>query len=370
MTELKQTKSSFKLIGFATRLDKDGAFKEEVAQKGKREGENFRALRFGIKTSDTNEITVSTFDYEPEQVFMWNSDKKKADKEYKGERIPFETWEEQQDELREQGYAVLQSRVGLTYGGDGKIISKGLPSYVASREIYNNLDNGDAVVVEGETRFSTYEKQGKIIEQKTHTIKKIFKLKELDFADAGYEEITFFEQEMVFVDADHDKQEGKVYVTGRVIDFMKNFHDTQMIVRYKDEEGNVDKGMEKLAKAMSSKFKFGDLITVYGDILNRVVLKEVEEDDDEDDLFASFGGKQKPKKAQTFTARTYISEMSIYGIEGYEEKVYEEDDFTKDELMEKKESKKDSTSEFGGKAKKSNPFETDSDDDDDDDLPF
>ena len=367
MTELKQTKNAFKVIGKVTRIDKDGAYKEEVMQKGKREGDLYRSLRFGIKTSETNEITVQMFDYEPNEVFLWNSDKKKKDSNYKGERLPFATWESQQEELREQGFAVLQTRIGVTYKEDGKVDSKGLPSFVASQEIYNNLDNGDSVVVEGEIRYSTYKnREDKEVEQKTYTIKKLFKIKDVDFEDEKFEEVTYFEQEMVYVDSDLDKREGKLYVTGRVIDYMKNYHDTQMVVTYKDAEGNIDEGMKKLADNISSKFKFGDVINVFGDAVNRVIVEEIEDDSDDDDLFADFGGKSKPKHAQNFTAKTYVNEMSIFGVDKWDKSVYNESDFQKDELVEEKGGTNPFEDELGGKSK--NPFA--SSDVNEDDLPF
>lgn len=369
-TELVQTKNSFKLIGKVTRIDKDGAYKEEVMSKGAKEGELYRALRFGVKTSETNEITTSTFDFEPKEIFMWNSEKKKADANYKGDRIPYGQWEQQQEELREQGYSVLQTRIGLNTGDDGKIVSKGLPSFVASEEIYNNVNNGDSVVIEGEIRYSKWKNnQDEEVEQKQYTIRKVFKLtKDIDFTDEKFEEVSYFEQEMVFIGADVDKKEGKVYVTGRVIDFAKKFHDTQMIVNFKDDEGNIDAGMVKLAEAFTSRFKFGDIINVFGDTLNRVIIKEAtEEESPKDDLFADFGGRKKPQHAQGYTARTYVTEMSIYGVDKHDKGVYTEDDFVKDELIDNGNS---AVSEFGGKAKK-NPFDLgEGVEISDDDLPF
>lgn len=377
-SKLKQTKSSFKFIGKVSRIDKDGAFREETMTKGKMEGKTYRSLRFGVKTSHTNEMTAQMFSFEPEQVFMWNSDKKKEDKDYKGDRIPFGTWEEQQDELREQGYAILQSRVGLTYGEDGKLESKGLPSFVASQEIYENINNGDTVVVEGDIRHSTWEKDGKVTPQTQYNITKVFKIKDVDFDAEDFEEITYFEEEIVFVDVDIDKQEGKAYVTGRTIAYNGDFQDSQFVVNFKNENGEgFDEGMVKLANAFKKKFKFGDVINIFGDALNRVIVTETEDDeeDDEEDLLKSLGGKSKPKHAQSFTSRTYISEMSIHGVDAWDEGVYTEDDFVKDDLLANDEDgkKKDLSDEFGGKKKKasSNPFESDGDDPiDEDDLPF
>lgn len=374
MTELQQTRNSFKVIGRATRLDKDGAYREDTASKGKREGQTYRSLRFGIKTSDTNEITVSMFDYEPEQVFLWNSEKKKKDSRYKGDRVPFGEWEQRKDQLKAEGYSVLQTRIGLVTGEDGKIVSEGLPGYVASEFIYDNLRNGDSVVVEGEIRYSRYKnQQGDMVEQKSYIIKKIFKLyEELDFGAEGFEEVTYFEQELVFVEADVAESEGKVYVTGRTIDFMKNFHDTQFVVNYKNPDGSNDPGMVKLAGAFKNILKFGDVLKVFGETSNRVVLRSVEAHEDEDvDLFAEFGGKKKPKHAQAYTARDYIQEMAIEGIEEHDAGVYTEADFVTDDLLEDKAPA--GSLDFGGKEKKKgdNPFEGSSPIEiSDDDLPF
>jgi hypothetical protein len=370
-SKLQQTKSSFKFIGKVTRIDKDGAFREETMTKGKMNGKTYRSLRFGVKTSQTNEMTTQMFSFEPEQVFMWNSEKKKADSSYKGDRIPFATWEAQQDELREQGFAVLQSRVGLEYGEDGKLQSKGLPSFVASQEIYENLNNGDSVVVEGDIRHSSWEKDGKVTPQTQFNITKVFKIKDVDFDAENFEEVTYFEEEIVFVDCDIDKKEGKAFVTGRTIAYNGDFEDAQFVINFKDEEGNNDAGMVKLAEAFKKKFNFGDVLNIFGDAVNRVIVAEVEdEEDNDDDLLSALGGKSKPKHAQSFVSRTYIQEMQIHGVDAWDKGVYTEDDFVKDELL--SDGKEDLTDELGGKKKKasSNPFETDSDDISDEDLPF
>jgi single-stranded DNA-binding protein len=381
-SKLQQTKNSFKFIGRVTRIDKDGAFKQETATKGKNEGKEYRALRFGVKTSENNEMTVQMYDFEPEEVFLWHSEKakeaKEKNKKYKGDRVPFSQWLEEHEELREEGYAVLATRVGLTYGEDGKLQSQGLPSYVASKNIFNNLSNGDSVVIEGEIRYSKYKnQQDKWIEQKTFTIKKAFRIKDIDFDGEKFEEVTYFEQEFVFVGAEADKENKKVYVTGRVIDYYKNFHDAQFVVDYSDGKGGNDKGMAKLADAFLKKFKFGDVLKVFGDALNRVVTEEVEDDeeDEQDALLKSLGGKSKPKHAQKYTARSYISEMQIFGLEDWQKKVYEEDDFVVDDLLDNdKNDKSDKMQdEFGGKKKKNNPFAVEDDGDidiDDSDLPF
>lgn len=383
--ELKQTKSSFKLIGKVSRIDKDNAYREDESTKGKNEGKTYRSLRFGVKTSDTNENFVQIFAFEPEEVFLWNSDKAKEAKDknqkYKGERIPFDEWIDREDELREEGFAVLQSRIGLNYGEDGKIKSKGLPSFVASKEIYDSLNNGDSVVVEGNISYSTYtNQQDKVVLQKNLNIEKVFRLKDVDFEDEKFEEVSYFEQEMVFVDAMEDKKEGKVFVTGRMIDYGKNFIDSNFVINYLNKDGEVDEDMKKLGTAFLKKIKFGDLLKVHGNVVNRVIVGEVEDDeeDEKDDYASMLGGKKKPQHAQKFASRTYVSEMEIEGVEDWQKKVYSESDFVKDDLLDGEGEKDELRNELGGKSKKkdkNNPFADDVDDDvfsDElgDDLPF
>lgn len=372
-TKLKETKGVFKVIGKVARIDRDGAFREDVLNKpdNRNHGRLYRSLRFGVKTSPTNEIIVQGFDYEPQEVFLWNSKKREADPNYKGDRIPFETWKEQQDELREQGYVVLQSRIGLDYDEKGKLKTKGLPRFVALKEIYENINNGDSVVVEGTIRYSKYKNRNdEIVEQKNYMIERVFRIKDIDFEDDNFEEVSYFEQEMVFVDADLDKEEKKAYVTGRIIDFNGNFEDTQFVINFANENGETDPAMLKLAQAFTKKMEFGDVINVFGDAINRVVVEEVE-DEEEDDLLAELGGRSKPKHAQNYVSRTYITEMSINGVDAWKKGVYTEDDFEKDSLIDDN----DGLGDLGGKKKPNtkNPFETDEDEDvdiDEDSLPF
>lgn len=373
---LQQTKNKFKMIGNVVRIDKDHAYREDEGKKGtKNEGKTYRSLRFGVKTSDTNENTVQMFSFEPDKVFLWNSEKRKADKNYKGDRVDFQEWLDKEEQYREEGYAVLQTRIGLEYGEDGKIQSKGLPSFVSAKEIYEGVNNGDSVVVEGSISYSSYEnQQGKTVEQINFNIEKLFKIKDVDFEDEKFEEVSYFEQEMVFVDAEMVKEENKVYVTGRHINYNKSFHDMQFVINYADSEGKVDKAMEKLAKAFATKMKFGDVLNVFGNVVNRVIIEEVEEEeeDDDDDLLSQLGGRGKPKHAQKFASRTYINEMSIEGVDSWDKQVYSESDFEVDELIDNKE---DLTDELGGKSKKdkkasSNPFDIDDDEFDGEDLPF
>lgn len=381
-TELKQTKTKFKLIGVVEGMDKDNAYKMDASKKGKHEGETFRSLRFNVKTSDNNKIQVQMFSYEPEEVFLWNSDKAKEAKDngktYKGKRIPFEDWLENQDDYRENGDAVLQSRIGLERDEEGKVISKGLPTYVSIEELHNNLKDGTSVTVEGNISYSTYEKDGKVVENKNFNIERLFVRKEeVDFNDEKFEELTYFEQEVVFVDAVAEKKENKVFVTGRNINYQGKCHDTQFVIDYSDGKDGTDPDMVKLSSAILKKVKFGDVINIYGDILNRVIVEEIEDADEDSFNPFDFGGKKKDSRAEKFTQKSYIRELQITGLDAWDKKCYKESDFEENEELLEKEEKKSELDDFGGKKKDTNPFDLDEDEDangivdiSEDDLPF
>ncbi|MGV4321163.1 hypothetical protein [Bacillus mojavensis] len=385
--ELQQTASYFKFIGKATRLDKDFTYREDLAEKGKNKGKTFRSLNFGVKTSDTNEMSVQMFSFEPEKVFLWNSEMakeaKEKNKEYKGTRVDFDEWYENQEKFREDGYAVLQSRIGLERDEKGNAITRGLPTFVASKELYEGLDNGDSVFVEGNISYSIYEKNGKSELRTNYNIEKLYITKKpVDFEDEKFKEVTYFEQQFVFVSAELVKKEKKAYITGRTISYTKDFTDVQFVIDYKnpdydpeDEESpETIKALEKLAKNLTKKVKFGDLLKVWGTALNRVDVIEVEDEENEEEGVASaLGGMSKPQHAKKNTFKSYTQEMQIEGVDEWIVGEYKEEDFVKQSLVDEED--EDENEEEDHKEKKigSNPFESDDDDDDDeddDDLPF
>lgn len=377
---LTQTKSAFKFIGRATRLEKDGAYKEATMDKGKNKGKVYHSLRFGVNTSETNGMTVQMFGFTPEQVFLWNSEKnaefKKEGKKYKGLRVPFDEWLDTKEDYYEKGHVPIETKVGFVRDEEDKLITKGLPAFVASEAIHANIDNGDTVVVKGDIRYSTWTNpEGKEIAQTTFSIKEIYKIADIDFEDKDFEETTYFEQEMVYVDAVDEKKESKVFVTGRTIDYNGNFQDSQFVINYSDGEGGTDEVMRKLADSFLKKISFGDLIEVNGNALNRAIVEEAEEASEEEDFLATLGGKAKPKHAQRYQNTSYISEMQIEGIDAWSKKEYRESDFVVDNLVDKEKEKQKPTSELddlGGKKKKddNNPFADGMIEIDEDDLPF
>lgn len=360
--ELEQTRGEFKIKGLVKGIDRDNAYEEGVRPDGRHAGRTFRKLNLGVQTSEDNQLRLGMFSYEPDEVFLWNNEKRKKDKDYKGERMPYEEYLQKKDILKANGTAVLQARIGVETDEDGKLITHGLTSYEASEEIYDNIDNDDSVYVEGQISYSEYKnRQGDMTTAVNYNINRLFKSSnDFDLRDENYEKQDYYEQQFVYVDSMVDKSKKQLIVIGRIIDYRKNTVDTNFVINYGE-----DKSMSKLAENVRKKFKFGDLVTVFGQLVNRTVEQDVEEE--EDDLLSALGGKSQPSHAKRANF-TYEREMTIDGVLEWERGFYTEDDFYENELVE--EDDDNLTSELGGKKpkKNDNPF-SESDDNDEGD-PF
>ena len=152
-----------------------------------------------------------------------------------------------------------------------------------------------------------------------------------------------------------DKAKKQLVVIGRIIDYQENTVDTNFVINYGE-----DKGMAKLAENVKKKFKFGDLVTVFGQLVNRSVEQDVEEE--EDDLLSALGGKAQPSHAKRANF-TYEREMTIDGVLDWQKGFYSEEDFYASEIIEEEEDSL--VSELGGKSapKNDNPFAEPEDED-------
>ncbi|SDX94020.1 hypothetical protein [Thermoactinomyces sp. DSM 45892] len=369
--ELKQTKNEFKLMGKLTRLDRQGAFNEEVSAQGKRKGETYRKLRFGVKTSETNEILIEMHDYQPKEVHLWNqklaNEAKVKKVKYKGEMVAYGEWIKNKKKLEADGYEVLQTKIFVSDEETGRIVKEGMPRYTASKYIHDCFKNGDSVLIEGEINYSEYEsRNGEKKRSRNFWIKRITKQKEdIEFDSNEFKELSFFEQAMVFIGVELDRDNSKAYVTGRMIDKRTNFADSEFALDFSDGKGGIDETMYRLASNLQKKFHFGDVIKIDGNIVNRVIIQE--DFREEEDLLLALGGRAKPNHARSWSSKSYISELQIEGVRAWDKKVYQEEDFVKDVLF----GEDKLVEELGGRSSsRSNPFKAKHDLDDELELPF
>jgi hypothetical protein len=340
--KLQQTKGQFKLVGQVVGLTRENAYREGIIENGQNEGKQYRSIRFGVKTSPTNQINVELFGMERDFIYPYNT------KEKKSIQIPFN----ERDNLP-PSYHIIGVNCSLKKDEKGKLVRESLVEYDAVKYIYDHLNDGDSVYISGELQFGTYENQkGETVNQTRYVIKTInLQNQPVNFEDEQFAEVASFEQEIVVTDTTLDKETKKVFVNAYVIGYGDKFEPAQFVV-----DGNT---LPKLATNVAKKFKFGDFVKVAGKCLNCVELVETN-----DQLEDEWGG-EKPKGFNS-AIKNYTTELRITYVDPdtYEPKKYKESDFVKDEPAVTFEEDDDLDKLFGNTEK--NPF----DDSSDDSLPF
>lgn len=368
---LAQTKGTFDLVGRVVNIDRENAYQEKTMDKGKNKGKSYRTLRFGIKTSENNIIQVSMFSFLPDEVYLWDSENKK------GGKVPYETWKKNRKGYEKQKKVPLQTRVGLEKGEDGKNITMHLPSFDVMEYIYDNLNNEDSVMAKGSISRNTYEsRSGDVQTSVNYNLESLFKLKnEVDFSDEKFEEKSVFTEQFIFESADLDSRAKTADVYGKVVNYHGKTNDVIYKINFANEE---DSGLEQMAKIFAKKIDYGSLLQVHGNVVNRAVTEEADEEP-EDEMLALMAGERNRMN----TTVTYVNYLEIRGTDALERAKYTEEDVAtgEDNFVVKEESVKeedDDLKAMKGKPKKEVKLEDEDDDfldfgDDDlsdSDLPF
>lgn len=356
---LAQTKGTFDLVGRVVNIDRENAYQEKTMDKGKNKGKSYRTLRFGIKTSESNIIQVSMFSFLPDEVYLWDSVNKK------GGKVPYETWKKNRKGYEKQKKVPLQTRVGLEKGEDGKNITMHLPSFDVMEYIYDNLNNEDSVMAKGSISRNTYEsRSGDVQTSVNYNLESLFKLKnEVDFSDEKFEEKSVFTEQFIFESADLDPRTKTTDVYGKVVNYHGKTNDVVYKINFANEE---DSGLEQMAKIFAKKIDYGSLLEVHGNIVNRAVTEEVDEEP-EDEMLALMAGERNRMN----TTVTYVNYLEIRGTDALERAKYTEEDVAtgEDNFVVKEESAKEEDEDL--KAMKGQPKkELKLEDEDDDFLDF
>lgn len=356
---LAQTKGTFDLVGRVVNIDRENAYQEKTMDKGKNKGKSYRTLRFGIKTSESNIIQVSMFSFLPDEVYLWDSVNKK------GGKVPYETWKKNRKGYEKQKKVPLQTRVGLEKGEDGNNITMHLPSFDVMEYIYDNLNNEDSVLAKGSISRNTYEsRSGDVQTSVNYNLESLFKLKnEVDFSDEKFEEKSVFTEQFIFESADLDPRTKTTDVYGKVVNYHGKTNDVVYKINFANEE---DSGLEQMAKIFAKKIDYGSLLEVHGNIVNRAVTEEVDEEP-EDELLALMSGERNRMN----TTVTYVNYLEIRGTDALERAKYTEEDVAtgEDNFVVKEESAKEEDGDL--KAMKGQPKkEVKLEDEDDDFLDF
>lgn len=377
-TVMEQTKGAFKLVGKVVNIDRESAYQEKVSEKGKMKGKTYRSLRFGIQTSSNNIVQVSMFSFKPEEVYIWDSEKKS------GGKMSYENWKKNRKVLEKQKKLPLQTAIGIDRDEEGKSLTQHLPTWDAIEYIYNNLNNGTSVMTQGDISYNTYERNGQTETSTNLNLSRLFSLKKpVDFDDEDFEETSVFTQTFVFEGAELDKKVKKTFVFGKTIGYAKEgeippLTDVSFEINYNND--NEDQTIAKMAQVYAKHVPYGSLLEIHGNVVNRAVTEIVEDDDDEEDeILAMMSGE----KNRMETTTRYERAMEIRGTVSMERGKYTEEQLSQDDSLieddEDDEELGDLLGEKNSKSKKKKEEILDDDDEDDDfgfddmsdsDLPF
>lgn len=385
---LNQTRSTFKAVGLITGVDRDNFYESRILEKGKASGREMRFLRFGLKTSNQQQLRLQMTGIEPEQVFLFDTQNRKDGKATQV-KMDYDEYVDRKEELDEDGVISYESRLQLEEAGkDGKV-THGIR--FDNIEIASELlENGMAVYLNGTIERSTYTGQdGNDKQAVNYNVNQITLLdRELDFDAPDFKEYAMFTEEFVLTDTFTDRENEKLVLNGKVIDYKQGTQNVAFDVSWAEEFNHVltnhadldGEDAEKEAKETQEqiemkkgmikafkKVKFGSLLKIDGQLINRAVVTEEEEEADSSDLMSLMRGNS------TKRVTNYINLLNVTGTQSYEPEKYTEDDFIKalDETELVKEDKKEEDDNLGAlKGNKTKAPDFLDEEDDEDDLPF
>lgn len=270
-TEFKPNRISFKARGIITRLGDRGYAEDENQGMWQR-------IRFGVKTSPTNEVPVELFGYKGD-AFYWSKEKGQSFK------VDFEDRYNKPKGVKD----AHMMGVGVNHKGTKEGLEN-LHKYDAVQAILDNFSDGDSVQITGQVEYSSYEKEGETVVQKSYSIDRITKFNDpIDFDKEDFKEVSSFEGTFVFLDIDKVKDEDdKVYfdVTSRVV--------TKKDGTFIDTEFQIPERKAKMSKAFKKSLKWGDEIKVKGLLRNEAIQTEVEDEEEDEWGSEEVAGYGKP----------------------------------------------------------------------------
>lgn len=311
MSKLQPTYGRFKVRGIVTGLDKDYAWVDSVSESS---GRPYRIIRFNVKTSETNQVQVELVGSIQDNVYFYNREEKKS--------IAV-NWDSRYEE-RDDGYELIGVQVGLEKDDKGKNIIKTLVPYDATKEIYNNLKDGDSVYIVGRLVYSEYEtNNGNKISQVRNEIQRIyFTTDPVDFNAENFKEINDFKQDIIVVGSEYDKELNKLFVNTYIVTNKEGD-----FVPYQFTIDGEDKKLHTLLKNIKA-LPFGSLLNVEGKILNKVETVKIEDDMIEEDIWgddeSSFDNNVGSRIVKEMTIRRGIGSS-------LQKALYSEEDFIKDD---------------------------------------
>lgn len=343
--DLPETKGSFQLKGVVTETEKDKAYEEKKTKTNK----EMRREKFGVIYEDGKTLRVNMQGTEQEFVYFSKRSEKKGEK---GETVKV-PWADRFSYNRE-GFRLIGKTIGVKkkIDSDGKSVndSKVLVEFDACKEVHENLKDGASVFIKGNLDYSSFlDDKGNKIQSTKLVPNQISLCSEVKFDDENYKQQNDFNQVIIFIGIDqekeNDKPTGRFVVAAKVVTY-NTIEDVEFIIENKD-----------LANKFRKSLKPYNAIKVSGRVVSSTKTEIVTDEDD------NWGEEDAIEKVSAPNKREFI----ITGAKGstVDKELYTEANVT--EAMSKIAQANKAENDFGGDTSSDDWGEANLDSDNDED---
>lgn len=268
--DLPETKGAFQLKGVVSGMAKDTAYRELRTRSNR----NMRMLNFGISYKEGETLYPSLQGMELDKVYFSKRAEKPGDK---GETVAV-AWNDRFSYNRD-GFRLIGKNIGvkkkIDANGDTVNDKKILTDFDACKEVHDNLKDGSSVFIRGSLDYSSF--TDNVGNKRTSTKlvpNQISLCQEINFNDSNFTQRNDFNQTIIFMSIDQEKNVNDSKPTGRFVLLAKivtysNIEDVEFII--------TD---EKLARQFKKSLKPYNAIKVSGHMVASQIVDEVEDDDE------------------------------------------------------------------------------------------
>lgn len=284
---MPETKGSFQLSGIVTGTKKDGFFKELKTKNHK----DMAITNFGVTYEPEKTLCINLQGIEQDNVYFSKKSEKKGEKA-ETEKVP---WANRFNFNRE-GFRMIGKNIGVqkitNEKGEEVNDKKILTDYDAAKEVGKYLVDDKSVFTRGNFDYSHYtDDDGNVRRSVKLVPQQVSLCKPIDFADDDFIPTADFNQTIIFMgieqEKENDKATGRFIVSAKIVNY-STIEDAEFIIEEK-----------KLADLFKKNLKSYTAIKVSGKMTCNTQTEEVEDDD-------SWGEEDKMEKANAPVRREFV----------------------------------------------------------------
>jgi hypothetical protein len=300
---VKVCKGTFRIIGNVVGVSSDRFFKSMTFDSGASKNQ----CTFGLESSpkNVNYVTVDGFDGKEAWFSKWDNVLKSND-------IKKVAWDDRFN-FSEDGYnPFFGTRIGVELDENNKPIISTLFGYDAAQELSATLEDGMGIYTEGQIVYTSYAKGDELKRYKNFVPQKVYaQNKPIDFESEKFKEENRFEQELIFMAIEQEKDPETNKATGRFILSSKivtrdGVEDAEFIIEDKSLADKIRKGLKPY-----------NSISVLGRLVTKVEEADTSDDDawgDDEDM----GGGNTIKFREMIITKAYPTSIDK---ESYSEEI-------------------------------------------------